>query len=137
MIILPDGEERSLIIRTDFSENSKWEIICDAINNPDNEFEAYVKYINDPQFEDLDIFQLPKFRTEQTSQNFILLIDKETSLHPEYPINCIDLYDEFGRSFRVIPSEVWGITANLSMANMDFYEFADNVDSDGIFRGFL
>ena len=44
MIILPDSEEKSLIIRTDFSKNSKWEIICGAIRNPDNEFEAYVKY---------------------------------------------------------------------------------------------
>jgi len=25
---------------------------------------------------------------------------------------------------------------NLSIANMDFSEFADNVDKDGIFRGF-
>jgi hypothetical protein len=26
--------------------------------------------------------------------------------------------------------------ANLSLANMDFFEFADAVDPDGIFRGF-
>ena len=26
--------------------------------------------------------------------------------------------------------------ANLSLANMDLAEFADNIDADGIFRGF-
>jgi hypothetical protein len=40
------------------------------------------------------------------------------------------------RTFRSIPSEVKPIVANLSLANMDFAEFADNTDPDGIFRGF-
>jgi hypothetical protein len=46
------------------------------------------------------------------------------------------LYEEPGRTFRVIPSEMWSVENNLSVANMDFYEFADNVDLDGVFRGF-
>ena len=29
-----------------------------------------------------------------------------------------------------------GVENNLSISNMDFYEFADNADADGIFRGF-
>jgi len=41
-----------------------------------------------------------------------------------------------GRTFRSIPSEVEPIVANLSLANMDFAEFADNTDPDGTFRGF-
>ena len=43
---------------------------------------------------------------------------------------------QVGRTFRSIPSEVEAIVANLSLANMDFAEFADNIDPDGIFRGF-
>jgi hypothetical protein len=38
--------------------------------------------------------------------------------------------------FRVIPSELWGPENNLSIANLDFDEFANNAGSDGIFRGF-
>jgi hypothetical protein len=41
-----------------------------------------------------------------------------------------------GRTFRSIPSEVEPIVANLSLANMNFAEFADNADREGIFRGF-
>jgi hypothetical protein len=38
--------------------------------------------------------------------------------------------------FRVIPSQMWSVENNLSIANMDFFEFADAVGDDGIFRGF-
>ena len=48
----------------------------------------------------------------------------------------VDLYDEPGRTFRVIPRELWGVENNLSLANMDYSDFADNVDADGVFRGF-
>jgi hypothetical protein len=46
------------------------------------------------------------------------------------------LYTEPGRTFRVIPGEIWGVENNLSLANMDFAEFADSTDRDGLFRGF-
>jgi hypothetical protein len=41
-----------------------------------------------------------------------------------------------GREFRSDVTEVASIEANLSIANMDFDEFADGVGSDGVFRGF-
>lgn len=44
--------------------------------------------------------------------------------------------DSGGRTFRIIPSEMWGIENNLSIANMDFRDFADSADADGVFRGF-
>ena len=59
-----------------------------------------------------------------------------TLTHPDRPIVVIDLFGEPGRTFRVIPSEIWSIENNLSIGNMDFDEFADSVDPDGIFRGF-
>jgi hypothetical protein len=40
------------------------------------------------------------------------------------------------RTFRVVADELWGVAANLDMANMEFEEFADAVDEDGVFRGF-
>ncbi len=47
-----------------------------------------------------------------------------------------ELNGQVGRTFRSIPSEVEPIVANLSLANMDFAEFADNTNPDGIFCGF-
>jgi hypothetical protein len=31
---------------------------------------------------------------------------------------------------------MWGVENNLSIANMDFQDFVDYVDLDGVFRGF-
>jgi len=41
-----------------------------------------------------------------------------------------------GRAFRCVVTEVASIEVNLSIANMDFHEFADSVGEDGVFRGF-
>jgi len=55
--------------------------------------------------------------------------------HFENPILCIDLADEFGRSFRVLPAHIWAVANNLFISNMDFADFADNLDTNGIYRG--
>ncbi len=51
----------------------------------------------------------------------------------EHPVLAID---EQGRSFRALPETVQAIDNNLSIANMDFHEFADAIDGTGVFRGF-
>jgi hypothetical protein len=38
--------------------------------------------------------------------------------------------------FRALPSQIQSIQNNLSIGNMDFEEFANNIDPDGVFRGF-
>jgi hypothetical protein len=79
---------------------------------------------------------------------FAFLVDTQTLTHPDRPILVVNLYDwvegledqgkgpQYGATFRVIPSQMWSVQNNLSLANMDWEEFADNVDGDGIFRGF-
>jgi hypothetical protein len=48
----------------------------------------------------------------------------------------VDLDETPGRTFRVVPSEAWGVENSLSLANMGFEEFAEAVDEHGVFRGF-
>ncbi|MFF0717196.1 DUF6924 domain-containing protein [Micromonospora sp. NPDC003816] len=43
---------------------------------------------------------------------------------------------QYSATFRVVPSEMWSVQNNLTIANMDWEDFAENVDGDGIFRGF-
>ncbi|MEV6345449.1 hypothetical protein [Actinoplanes sp. NPDC051851] len=76
------------------------------------------------------------------------LVDAETLTHPDTPILVVKLDDNvegltdegkgprYGATFRVVPSEMWSVQNNLPIANMAWEEFADNVDGDGIFRGF-
>jgi hypothetical protein len=53
------------------------------------------------------------------------------------PLVAVDMHDEPGRWFRVVPGRISSVENNLSLANMHFGEFADHVDPDGVFRGFL
>ncbi len=71
-------------------------------------------------------------------QDFLLVVDHEALSRPGFPILVISVSHEeqYGRSFRAIAAEIQSIEANLSIANMDFRDFADSVDHDGVFRGF-
>jgi hypothetical protein len=51
-------------------------------------------------------------------------------------VDVSELNGQAGRTFRSIPPEAEPIVANLSLANMDFAEFAGNTSPDGIFCGF-
>ena len=132
---LPNLED-TLLVRTDFSDDFLWNKICEEINNPEAEYNAYVEFINDKEFDNLSseeiILRLPK-----NFEHVILLIaDSDTFKNSEHTILCIDLYDEIGKKFRVIISELWSVENNLSIANMDFCDFFNATDNDNIFRGF-
>ena len=66
----------------------------------------------------------------------LFVVDTAATTLPEYPILIIDLAEEFGRSFRAIPSAIQSIENNLSIANMGFSEFAEATDENRIFRRF-
>jgi hypothetical protein len=68
--------------------------------------------------------------------SFLFVADRAAAISPEFAILAVDLVESRGRSFRAIPSKIQSIENNLSLANMDFEEFAESADQDGIFRGF-
>ncbi len=111
-------------------------MICAAIQEPVGEFRAYVKFLNDPQYDGLSPEQILPLIPEPSNRTFIFIVDDVTISQSEHPVLVMDLYDEPGRTFRVIPSEMWGVENNLSISNMDFEEFAESVDEHGVFRGF-
>jgi hypothetical protein len=128
--------ENALVLRTDFSDDAAWESLCAAIRAPVGEFRAYVDCVSDPRYDGLTVERVTALAPQGSEPTFVFLADRAALTHPERPILVVDLCDQPGRTFRVIPSEMWGVENNLSIANMDFDEFADNVDPDGIFRGF-
>jgi tetratricopeptide (TPR) repeat protein len=130
--------ENSLALRTDFSDESAWKLLCVAIQESDNEFgfTANVDFISDPKFNGLKADQLHSLLLEDSALSFAFIIDHLALTHPDHPILAIDLQDEPGRTFRVVPSALWEVENNLSIANMGFDEFADAVDQNGVFRGF-
>ena len=133
----------ALMLRTDFSNDPAWEAVCAAVQEPSTEFKIYgwefkanVQFLSDPEYDDLSLKDLADLVPPDFNHSIIFLVDRMTLSHPEHPLLVVDLYEEPGRTFRVIPSEMWAVENNLSIANMSFFEFADNIDPDGIFRGF-
>jgi hypothetical protein len=66
----------------------------------------------------------------------MFVVDAMAIEHPEQAFLVIDLHEEPGRTFRAIPPIAWAVENNLSIGNMDFWEFVEATDKDGIFRGF-
>lgn len=131
---LPDGDE-SILVRTYFGNDAAWDGLCAAIQKPVGEFRANVTPVSDRSYADATVESIVALATG-ASRSFVLVADKVAHIDPDHPILVVDLLEEPGRTFRVIPSEAWGVENNLSLANLDFHEFADAVDDQGIFRGF-
>jgi uncharacterized protein DUF6924 len=126
----------ALVLRTDFSDDAAWAEVCDRIRDPSlDDFRANVDCVSDRAFEGLRPAEVPELLRPASRHTFLFLVDTRTITDPEHPVVVVDLYDEPGKSFRVIPSEMWGVENNLSLANMDFQEFAEAADRDGVFRG--
>lgn len=136
LIGLPDSKD-PLVVRTYFTNDKDWSIISKKLTDSyEMGFKAFIELLSDKQFENASIEEIVEISKSNYKHSFIFVADSLTFSNPENTVLCIDLYDDIGKSFRVIPSELWGVENNLSIANMDFYEFFDNCDSDGVFRGF-
>jgi hypothetical protein len=135
---LPDTPE-ALVLRTDFSDDATWRAVCEASSapSPGDGFLANLTFVEDRAFEAAAVADLLAAAAAASQyRTFMFVADGVTMREAEHPVLVIDLADQPGRSFRVIPSEMWSVENNLSLANMDFDEFADAVDAAGIFRGF-
>ena len=136
--VINENPLETFVIRTNFSDELKWKQLCEKIIIPQTEqsFIPNVNFISDKQYKDLNVAEVIKSLPKNYIESFVFIADSVALVHKDNPVICVDLYAEKVTTFRVIPSEMWGIENNLRIANMDFYEFADNVGIDGIFRGF-
>jgi hypothetical protein len=134
---VPDTND-SLVIRTDYSDDAVWDAVRAAMRarTPMDGFQANVAFVSEPSLNGLDVEQIIGRLPPDRRDSFVFVVDATTLRNPEHPVLVVDLYEQQGRTFRVIPSSAWSVENNLSLANMDFGDFADSVDPDGVFRGF-
>ena len=124
------------VLRTDFSDDSAWATVCAAIAEAAGDAEG-PDCVSDPEYDGLTVEQLVVLGQDDTDCAYALVVDRRTMTDPEMPVLVVDLHHEPGRTFRAAPSELGTIDGNLSpTSSMDFAKFADNVDTDGVFRGF-
>lgn len=138
MKLLPHSKD-PLVVRSSFDDQKGWQTVAGLIRAPvldgDETFYAHVQFLNDRDFQDCDARSLLA-RSATYPHHAVFIIDKATLGSLEYPVLVADLYGEPGRTFRALPGQVQAIENNLSITNMNFAEFADSADADGVFRGY-
>ncbi|MEV4516751.1 hypothetical protein AB0K00_48340 [Dactylosporangium sp. NPDC049525] len=133
---LPQPEDlASLVLRTDFSDDAAWAAVMAAI---DAETDG-ATFVSDPAYDGVSIQALvdaDAAASEDEQITYLFLADATTMRDEERPLLAVDLWGEPGRTFRVLARWYADVSANLSIANLGFDEFADGVDEDGAYRGF-
>lgn len=140
----PCQPPRSLIVRTDFSDDSAWREVTAAVRQPTSEgFEAIVDLCDDHDFAGLTPERLLGHLGEPDGglqPRVLFIVDALTVQHAEHPLIAIDLAGDPaaapGSWVRVIPSAVQSVADNMNQANMWFWEFVRRAGPDDIFRSF-
>jgi hypothetical protein len=132
---LPETDN-AIVLRSDFANPGAWSAIQQELARHFSLTPDLLEIIDDPNYSGVSPDQLAELTQDDSELSFVILADGVAMSSDDYPMLVVDLVDEPGRTFRAIPSELFGIASNLSIANMDFAEFANAVGDDGIFRGF-
>jgi hypothetical protein len=127
------------LVRTDFTDDAAWSRVVAAVTASvdfGGEYIPNVRAVSEREFEGLDAQTLGEAYDEDFVGYVLLADDKSMDDGDEITVVYVDLYEDAGRSFRCAVTEIASIESNLSISNMDFEDFAENVDPAGVFRGF-
>ncbi|MEU8664073.1 DUF6924 domain-containing protein [Actinoplanes philippinensis] len=129
---MPQPEDlTSLVLRVDFSDDATWTEIREQIGEG-------ATWADDPAWAGTTVQALvdaDAAAADHDKLTYVFVADASTMTDPEHPLLAVDLYDEPGRTFRVPPRWFEDVSANLTIANLDFEEFADATGPDGAYRG--
>ncbi|GGW75473.1 hypothetical protein GCM10010503_61430 [Streptomyces lucensis JCM 4490] len=134
---LPGEGEFSLVLRADFRDDAAWRAVCAEIDAAEEYSTA--TFVSDPRFAGVTVQALldeEAAAAEEDKVFHVFLADAVTMTDAEHRLLAVDLADEPGRTFRVPPRWFPDVSVNLGIANMDFAEYADEVDGTGTYRGF-
>lgn len=127
------------IVRTDFSDEHAWETAWRDITAPREYWGAEVTLdatlISLPEFEGWTGEELAAI-VARTRTPILFAVDAVTLASPEHPVLVVEIDPQRDqpRSFRAIPLALLDAQIQLSSANMDWEEFSDAADPDGILR---
>jgi hypothetical protein len=126
-----------LLVRTDFDDDDAWLELRAAVEEPNADgFMANLEPVDDRAWRGADWTALRDAATAAGQHAEVLFVVDSPALGPGYPVQVVDLADEARPPFRCLASQLWAVDNNLNLANMDWDEFADALDQDGVFCGF-
>jgi hypothetical protein len=136
MAALPDSEIY-LLVRTWFGDDAGWDELCAvATEETDEGFLATVQIVDDPAFDGFTPEQLKASHPHRVDGWDVLYIADELAItHPGHPILLIRVGSVTDLPFRCRADLLYEVDANLSLANLDWDDFRDQVDADGVYGG--
>ncbi|MFH8625928.1 DUF6924 domain-containing protein [Streptomyces vietnamensis] len=145
---LPQSDN-TLLIRTDFSDEAAWQALRASVTTPaegEDPYMACLHIVDDPSYSGLTTEQLVALAPDE--DDLLIVADGVAMAEAGMPLLAVhvrgedeeDEEDRDARSeveeLRVVAEVLWSIENNISVANMDWEEFVDAADEDGVFRGF-
>ena len=133
--ILPPSEYATPLLRTEYSMEERWRDLLERIATPSPDgFLANVTVVSDPRLDGMTADDIQGLASAGRRPILTLVADTRALTDDGFPILVVDTYGRDQRSFRVTAACLWSVENNLSLANLDWEDFADNVDPDGVYR---
>ncbi|WP_121714441.1 hypothetical protein [Streptomyces sp. E5N91] len=145
---LPQSDD-TLLVRTDFSDEAAWHTLRVAVTTPaegEEGYQARLHIVDDPSYGGLTTEQVVALAP--TEDDLLIMADKRAMNEAGMPLLAVHVREEDDEDedddarperieeLRVIARDLWAVEANIAMANMDWEEFVEAADEDGVFRGF-
>ena len=127
--------DTALLVRTDFTDDARWDAARAAAGAETEEgFSAGLAPVDDSSWADASVDDLRSAALAAGGEAAVLFAVDAAASAGDFPILVIDL-EGSNPAFRCVAAELWSVENNLNVGNMDWAEFADHVDADGIYRG--
>lgn len=91
--------------------------------------------MDDPAWYQNSFRQLRSALPDNAGVAVLFAADEVTLTAEDHPVVVIDILEE-RTPFRCIAPELWSVENNLNLSNMDWEEFSNAVEADGVHRGF-
>jgi hypothetical protein len=130
------------VVRADFSDDRAWaRIVQDVSTSTVEGFGADVEFVEVPELDGRDeaaiVAGYPRAYPAGYRHPVLFVVDAVAILRRAHPLLVVNLHADVDLGpFRTLPEQVYAIQNNLTLANMDYRDFARAVGPDGVFRGF-
>lgn len=131
--MLPRSDD-SLLVRTAKGERGRWPELVDVVRSVNEDgFRPYVFEVDERRWWGKSVELLLR-AMPPTEASVLFVVDDHALKDADFAVQVVDLLGHRD-SFRCIARELWSVDNNLNVSNMDWKEFAQAVDEDGIYRG--
>ena len=147
--------DNPILLRTDFGNESSWQELRDAATQPSRDdaasmgdvmqlyaelgetmggLESSIEIVDDQSFSGFEIGSVQSIVPTKYDFTFVFVADEQCFKQTDPEVLVVNL--DQGTTFRTTADQIHGIASNLGEANMDWSDFANNLDAQGVFRGF-